>query len=738
MIDRIDRKPLLTISMLISGKEDMEKSLESLMYFKNAFPTEIILTDTGCTPGQRSMAGKYADKILDFTWCNDFAAARNVGLREARGEWFLYLDDDEWFENPQEIIAFFRSGEYRKYQSASYLVRNYTNVQGTIYEDSFASRMVKLEPETHFVGKIHERLEPVRLPRKNFSDYVHHYGYVYRTPEQLQEHARRNIPLLLDQRRQYPGDPRWYAQLAQEYFVLKEYDKVIEDCEKGLQEWEALEDKSAYSPVFLGAAYAFILISLDSMNRFEEEKKWLQRAFQDPITTLNYMEPTVAYYCMAGARLYAQTGEYATCRDYLDRYIDAARRLKDNKELLEFGTASTVSGVFQEQLLYGTILMTLGAVIRTGDAVLAEEAFYQMDWSDGRLLKQQKWELDMVDACCSVEYDPVWQRILQTLVSRKGGMEEMYVVFLQTEVQYQQQGELDRLMRLRRLVAGLDYEHYYILYNKIYWNRDDEDRCGELFRELFEKYPRRILDTRTDVWEVGEALQLSMDVLVRKIDFLVWRQETDQWLKEASVEKLREWDRRIASWKEQEDIRYDYFSLKCQEGYLQHDRELCFSENERMQRIEELLWHYAEAVVAYYGRVYRKEVIRETPELLPEDAQLAIALQELQRYRENREDKNALRQLRNCIGVYPVLEAAVEEYATLYRDMVERKQREAYAAQNELYQIVQSLKYMAKSKIEEGSLREAEKILRQVEQCVPSDIEVQKMLEQIEGNSQNE
>ena len=735
-----DTKILLTISMLISGKDDMEKSLSSLMYFKNAFPTEILLTDTGCSPEQRSMAEKYADRILEFTWCNDFAAARNLGLREAQGEWFLYLDDDEWFENPQEIITFFQSGDYRNYNSACYMVRNYTNLQGTMYEDSFASRMVKLEPETEFVGKIHERLEPVKLPRKNFSDYVHHFGYAYKTPEQLQEHAKRNIPLLLEQRKLYPGDPRWFVQLAQEYFSLKEYDKVIEDCEKGLKEWDALEDKGEYAPVFVGAAYAFILISLDSMNRFEEEKKWLEKAFQDPITKLNYMEPTIAYYCMAGARLYAQTKEYAISRDYLDRYLDAAKRLKDNKELLEFGTASTVSGVFQEQLLYGTILQTLGAVIRTGDTTLAENAFYTMDWSDGRLLKQQKWELDMVDACCSVEYNPTWQRILQTLVSRKGGMEEMYVVFLQNEVQYQQQGEREKLLRLRRLVAGLDYEHYYILYNKIYWNRDDQDVCGKLFKELFEKYSRRILDTRADVWEVGETLHIPMNQWLLQVDFLIWRQETDQWLREASAEKLIEWDRRIASWKEQDDIRYDYFAMKCQEGYLVHYRELQCTEEERMQEIEELLWHYAECAVNYYERLYRDGVIRETPERLPEDAQLAVALKKLQQYRVKREDKNALRQLRNCIGIYPVLEAVVEEYAGRYRDMVERKQCEAYAAQNELYQIVQSLKYMAKSKIEEGSLQEAEKILRQVEQCVPSDTEVQQMLEQIdqmktEGNS---
>ena len=48
---------LLSISMLISGRDEMEKSLNSLLYFKNAFPTEIILVDTGCNETGRTICG---------------------------------------------------------------------------------------------------------------------------------------------------------------------------------------------------------------------------------------------------------------------------------------------------------------------------------------------------------------------------------------------------------------------------------------------------------------------------------------------------------------------------------------------------------------------------------------------------------------------------------------------------------------------------------------------------------
>ena len=108
MTDRI-----LTISMLVSGREKTtEKSLQSLQPLREQLGAEIILTDTGCTPEYLEKIRGLADCVLKFTWCNDFAKARNVGLEAARGQWFMFIDDDEWFEDVAPIIAFFQSGEY--------------------------------------------------------------------------------------------------------------------------------------------------------------------------------------------------------------------------------------------------------------------------------------------------------------------------------------------------------------------------------------------------------------------------------------------------------------------------------------------------------------------------------------------------------------------------------------------------------------------------------------------------
>lgn len=96
--------PILTISILMSNRIDtMKKCLDSIQPLMNVIPSELILTDTGCGHEARKILESYTNNIIDFKWIDDFSAARNVGLKAATGRWFVFLDDDEWFEDTQGI-----------------------------------------------------------------------------------------------------------------------------------------------------------------------------------------------------------------------------------------------------------------------------------------------------------------------------------------------------------------------------------------------------------------------------------------------------------------------------------------------------------------------------------------------------------------------------------------------------------------------------------------------------------
>lgn len=721
-----DSSILLSISMLISGRPEMEKSLDSLRKLTEAIPCEIILVDTGCSLQYRALAEQYTDQIYDFTWCGDFAAARNVGLHAAKGEWFLYLDDDEWFEDPQGIIEFFRSGEYKQYNSAAYMVRNYLNKDGTIYEEVPVFRMVRRESETAFRGKIHEAIFPYLLPQKYFADYVHHYGYVFESKAAERKHAERNIKPLREMTEQEPEDPKWAAQLAQEYMSVQRYREVVDTCEQGLRQWNREKTRNAYIQPLIGGMHGFILLALEHLEAYAEEEQKLSEAFDEPGMT----DATLAFFHYCAFRMYNRTGQDEKCRQHVAAYLDYYDRMKDSPLEVARQTDLVSSSVFQNRMMYPGLFMIMGSLIRMQDTELTERAFYTIDWSDRRMLQQLAEEKKLVDAFCSVSYHPLWAQMLRTLVSREDGIKEMYIAFLETEIAYKKDNETEKLSRLHRLVAELEYDHRYILYTKILWTAEnpdltsDEERrqtATELFAQLFVNHGSELFDIKTEVWNVAEALEIPIEPMFLRVEYRVWKRALESWLIGASLEEIERWDNRLSSWKTVADIRYDIFALRCLEGRLRH----CEQSLPAIAQVEAQLWQYRDAVFSFYGPYYTELAFDKMTMMLPDEVQLALGLQELEQARKNGTDQDVIRALRDLTDVYPTLNQTIAFYTKLFRREV--KDRNA-----EMQKLAGTLKDKVRQLIAAGSYAEAKAIIAQLEQFIPGDEELQEMKQSLE------
>lgn len=223
----------LSIGIIVKdGGTDFEKCLHSLDHLRAAIPSELIVLDTGSTDASVEIAKRYTDRVYHFTWIDDFAAARNACLDYAAGEWFLYLDADEWFESTAGIEAFLNGEERNSYMQAGYYVRNYQFLNSQEeYTNSFACRLFRRHPLRRFQGIIHEYV-PIIGDWKILDDYVHHYGYASDSGLQGVK-GERNIPLLEKQLEADPSAHHWY-HLMREYFCTEETDKAWECGEKGL------------------------------------------------------------------------------------------------------------------------------------------------------------------------------------------------------------------------------------------------------------------------------------------------------------------------------------------------------------------------------------------------------------------------------------------------------------------------------------------------------------------------
>ena len=108
-----DKKPVLSIGMIVKNEEKkLEKCLRAVEPLRQAIDCELLIADTGSVDGTRAIAEKYADKVIDFPWVNDFSAARNAVLEIASGKWYFWLDADEYLDPDfSQLLDFLGSPE---------------------------------------------------------------------------------------------------------------------------------------------------------------------------------------------------------------------------------------------------------------------------------------------------------------------------------------------------------------------------------------------------------------------------------------------------------------------------------------------------------------------------------------------------------------------------------------------------------------------------------------------------
>lgn len=96
---------MITISLCMIVKNEeavLARCLDSIADLMD----EIIIVDTGSTDRTKEIAANYTDKIYDFQWMDDFAAARNFSFSKASMEYIYTADADEWMDDKNRKLFF--------------------------------------------------------------------------------------------------------------------------------------------------------------------------------------------------------------------------------------------------------------------------------------------------------------------------------------------------------------------------------------------------------------------------------------------------------------------------------------------------------------------------------------------------------------------------------------------------------------------------------------------------------
>lgn len=365
----------LTVGMLVSNHvEYIRKIMEALQPLLTAVPAELVIIDTKGeeTDGAIAICREYTDKIYRFEWCNDFAAARNFCLEHAQGEWFLYQDDDEWFDSVQEFIDFFQSGECEQYFSGYYYTRDYHKDGSSSM--AIAGRMIRRTETTRFIGKVHETFNPVFAPNKLFHCYTHHQGYVYSTPEQQKKHQDRNLTILWEEFKEQGYETRICSQIVQELLSLPEtqqegYRFATECIEVFNQQGNLLD-----------SGVQWILVSL--VRYFAVKKDYTGVVKQSREILGKYSLTQMARLALAAVVTVeaAKNQDVTAISEYAAVFVEQWDWLKVHEEDALLQTQMDFPHFYSEKYYHDVVGLGAIAANRAGDFILANKYWKRLPW----------------------------------------------------------------------------------------------------------------------------------------------------------------------------------------------------------------------------------------------------------------------------------------------------------------------------------------------------------------------
>ncbi len=350
---------IISICMIMKNEERcLERCLKSLTPLREQLPCELIITDTGSTDRSIEIAEKYADKLLHFEWCNDFSAARNFGLEQAKGEWIMVIDaDEELVEDVSHLVKFFTSEEKYKYYGCFLKKKNCfdakicSSVESLKdYEGGYSNfsdfRVFRADMNPRYHGIIHEAVSHFE-PTYTFKELVlYHDGYAFEDKSKRREKGVRNASLLEKQIKENLHDLRAITH------VLREEDVLDKEVYKNLI---LLTEKLMYKNLRnIFAPYSFAKVASYYLERDKEKalkicKDYL-RYYDDKNCELFEMDIRF----IQAKCLFAQK-QYQPTLKMINRYFELIDKYESEKmslELLKTAAPMYVGEYVQENMKY--------------------------------------------------------------------------------------------------------------------------------------------------------------------------------------------------------------------------------------------------------------------------------------------------------------------------------------------------------------------------------------------------
>jgi tetratricopeptide (TPR) repeat protein len=209
---------------------------------------DVIVAETGSTDRTADIAQGLGARVIPFAWDDDFSAARNFAIAQAKGDWILWLNPDE--ELVPEAHEPLRTIIGSPGDAFGYLARVQSLPRGDRpdqFVETWDLRLYRRRPDLRYVGRLHPSFAP-ELAKTVAEEGLH----VSPSALLIRQHAytstldasklRWAVRLLERELRDRPGQLHYLIEYAHSLLLLNDprgHEVMAQAIEQALPAFEA-------------------------------------------------------------------------------------------------------------------------------------------------------------------------------------------------------------------------------------------------------------------------------------------------------------------------------------------------------------------------------------------------------------------------------------------------------------------------------------------------------------------
>lgn len=262
MADATGRRRV-SLTMIV---RDEERNLPRCLGTVADLVDELVVVDTGSSDRSREVAAGFGARVVEFSWVDHFAEARNAALDHASGDWILWLDADDRLDEAnrarlRSLIS--RLGD----EPAGYLMRQVNSVAEAPGERVVFDRvhLFPRRPGVRWERRVHEQILPSleRIGARVVATDIAFEHEGYHDPASHRRKAERNLRLLELERSERPDDGFTLFNLAWTLHVLGRLDEAMAI-------WPGARERSTPTVTYLRKLYSLWARDAHAIGRPDE------------------------------------------------------------------------------------------------------------------------------------------------------------------------------------------------------------------------------------------------------------------------------------------------------------------------------------------------------------------------------------------------------------------------------------------------------------------------------------